>query len=39
MDLKEWIFLQSWIKESNVIEKTLEDQNKKNDMNIVNKYT
>lgn len=39
MDLKKWIFLLSWIKESNVIEKTLEDQNKKNDMNIVNKYT
>lgn len=39
MDLRVWIFLLSWIKESNVIEKTLEDKNKKNDMNIVNKYT
>lgn len=38
MDLRVWMFLLSWIKKSNVIEKTLENQNKKN-MSIVNKYT
>lgn len=29
MDLREWMFLLTWIKKSNVIEKTLENQKKK----------